>query len=144
MTTKWEFTRQTKAPVPKVIEYFMHPENLPKLHPDFAKQVTIKGTEGDTINFEQQLELMKRKLNSVNKLTLNRDEKKLEINTLEGDGKGSRITMALTEIPNGGTEVKYIAEMELGRLGFFAKGPAKSAMERVIDEDARHLDALGA
>ncbi len=84
MATKWDFSRQTKAPVPKVIEYFTHPENLPKHHPDFMKSVTIKSQEGAQIN--------------------------------------------------------YHAEMELGALGVFAKGPAKSAMEKVATEDAGFLD----
>ena len=142
MPTKWEFTKQTKAPPPKVIEYFMHPENLPKLHPDFVKQVTIKGAEGDTITFEQQMEMMKRRIVSQNKLTLDRQSNRIVISTFEGDGNGSRITMALKELPGGGTEVGYIAEMELGPLGMFAKGPARSAMERVAAEDAKNLDAL--
>jgi len=30
--------------------------------------------------------------------------------------------------------------MELGALGFFAKGPARSAMEKVATEDAGYLD----
>ena len=142
MPAKWEFTKQTKAAVPKAIEYFMHPEDMPKRHPDFAKQVTVKSREGDTVTFEQQLELMKRKLNSLNRLSLNRDQNLFQIDILEGDGKGSKIAMALREIPNnGGTEIKYNAEMELGPLGFFAKGPAKSAMEKVADEDAKFLDS---
>jgi hypothetical protein len=141
MATKWEFTRQTKAPVSKAIDYFMHPENLSKLHSDFIKQITIKGTEGDTITFEQQMEMMRRKIVSQNKLTLNRQDNKITVDTFDGDGKGSRVTMALRELPTGGTEIHYMAEMELGPLGFFAKGPAKSAMEKVTEEDARNLDA---
>jgi hypothetical protein len=140
MATKWEFSRQTKAPVPKVIDYFMHPENLPKLHPDFVKAVTIKSQEGDVITFEQQMELMRRKINSLNKLAVNRTENMIQINTLEGDGKGSKITMSFMGSPTG-TEIKYNAEMELGALGFFAKGPAKSAMEKVATEDASYLDS---
>ena len=31
--------------------------------------------------------------------------------------------------------------MELGALGVFAKGPVKSAMEKVAKEDAAQLDA---
>jgi hypothetical protein len=142
MATKWEFKRQTRAPVSKVIDYFAHPENLPKVHPDFVKNVTIKSSDQDTINFEQQMELMKRKLVSQNKMTVNRQENKVVVDTLDGDGKGSKVTMALKEIPRGGTEIDYMAEMELGPLGFFAKGPAKSAMEKVADEDAKNLDAL--
>jgi hypothetical protein len=139
MTTKWEFSRQTKAPVANVIEYFTHPENLPKLHPDFMKSVTIKSREGDVVNFEQHMELMRRKINSVNTLTLNRAENRIEINTLEGDGKGSKIMMSFSP-SQGGTEIKYQAEMELGALGIFAKGPAKSAMEKTATEDATYLD----
>jgi hypothetical protein len=142
MPTRWEFTRQTKAPVEKVVDYFSHPENLPKVHSDFVKQVTIKSSKGDTIDFEQQMELMKRKIVSQNRMTINRQENKITVDTLDGDGKGSKVIMALGQLPGGaGTEIKYSAEMELGRLGLFAKGPAKSAMEKVADEDKKNLDA---
>jgi len=141
MATKWEFTKTTKAPMSTVQDYFMHPENISKLHPDLVKQVTIKGTEGDTITFEQQMEMMRRKIVSQNKLTLWRQENKITVDTFDGDGKGSKVTMAFREVP-GGTEIKYTAEMELGPLGFFAKGPAKSSMEKVVDEDAKNLDAM--
>ena len=117
----------------------MHPENLPKLHPDFVKSVTIKSQEGDAITFEQQMEMMRRKINSLNKLTVNRGENRIEINTLEGDGKGSKITMSFSP-SQAGTQINYHAEMELGSLGIFAKGPAKSAMEKVATEDASYLD----
>jgi len=142
MPQKWEFTRQTKAPVSKAIDYFMHPENLSTVHSDFVKSVTIKNHEGDTITFEQQMELMRRKIVSQNKMTIDRTQNKIFVDTFDGDGKGSRVTMAMKEMPNGGTEINYLAEMELGPLGFFAKGPAKSAMEKVTAEDAKNLDAM--
>ena len=117
----------------------MHPENLPKLHPDFVKSVTIKSQEGDAITFEQQMEMMRRKINSLNKLTVNRADNRIEISTLEGDGKGSKITMSFSP-SQAGTQINYHAEMELGSLGIFAKGPAKSAMEKVATEDVSYLD----
>jgi hypothetical protein len=102
--------------------------------------VTLKGSEGDPINFEQQMAMMGRKIISQNRMVVNRAENRIEINTLEGDGKGSKITLSL--LPNqAGTEIKYHAEMELGALGMFAKGSAKSAMEKVATEDAAQLDA---
>src|SRR5271165_4486941 len=119
MPTNWEFKRQTKAPIPKVLDYFSHPENLPKVHSDFVKQVTIKGNSGDAIDFEQQMELMRRKIVSQNKMTINRQENKVVVDTLDGDGKGSKVMMAFKEIPGGGTEIDYSAQMELGRLGLF-------------------------
>jgi carbon monoxide dehydrogenase subunit G len=144
LATKWEFKRKTKAPPEKVVEYFSHPENLPKVHPDFVKSVTIKSSDPNTIHFEQQMELMKRKIVAQNKMTINRPGNKVVVDTVGGDGKGSKVTMALNPLPGGGTEIDYVAEMELGPLGFFAKGPAKSAMDKVTEEDARNLDAATA
>jgi hypothetical protein len=142
MPTKWEFTRQTKAPIAKAMEYFTHPENLSKVHSDFVKSVTIKSNDGNTITFEQQMEMMRRRIVSQNKMTVDQQNGKIVVDTFDGDGKGSKVTMAMKSLPNGGTEINYIAEMELGPLGFFAKGPAKSAMEKVTMEDAKNLDAM--
>lgn len=140
MTTNWEITKQTKAPLAKATDYFMHPENLPKVHPDFVKEVRIISNEGDTVTLEQKGHIMGRNLRSVNKLVLDRSQNVFNIDTLEGDGKGSKIRIALKAIPTG-TEVKYNAWMELGPLGFFAKGPAKSVFEKTAAEDVASLDS---
>jgi hypothetical protein len=141
MPTKFDVTKQTKAPISNAMDYYMHPENLPKFHPSFVKEVKVMSAEGDTITLEEHMEMMGRKLRAVNKMVRNSAEHKFEIDTLEGDGKGSKITIALKEIPSG-TEIHYSAEMELGPLGFFAKGPAKSSFEKVADEDAKAMDAM--
>jgi len=141
MATKYDVVKQTKAPIAKAMDYYFHPENLPKVHPSFVKDVKITSTDGNTITLEQHMEMMGRKLRAVNKMTRIDAEKKFVVDTLEGDGKGSKITIALKEIPTG-TEVHYWAEMEFGALGFFIKGPAKSSFEKVADEDAKALDAM--
>jgi len=141
MPTKYDVVKQTKAPMSKAMDYYMHPENLPKIHPDFVKDVKILGAEGNTIKLEQHMEMMGRKLRAVNTMTRNDAEHKFEVDTVEGDGKGSKITIALREIPNG-TEMHYWAEMELGALGFFVKGRAKASFEKVAEEDAKALDAM--
>jgi hypothetical protein len=141
MPTKYDVVKHTKAPMNKAMDYYMHPENLPKIHPDFVKDVKITSRQGDTIMIEQRMEMMGRKLMAVNKMMWNGAEKKLEVDTLEGDGKGSKITIALKEIPSG-TEVHYWAEMEFGALGFFIKGRAKASFEKVAEEDAKALDAM--
>jgi hypothetical protein len=140
MPAKFDTVIQTKAPLTRALDYYMHPENLPKEHPGFVKEVKIISTEGDSINFEQHMEMMGRKIRSVNKMWLDRSTNTFQIDTLDGDGKGSKITLALKEIP-AGTEVHYSAAMELGMLGLFAKGPAKSAFEKTAQEDKQHLDA---
>jgi hypothetical protein len=141
MPTKYDIVKQTKAPLSKAAEYYMHPENLPKVHPDFVKDVKIISRDGDTIMLEQQMEMMGRKLKASNRMTWNSAENRVEVNTLEGDGKGSKITIGLKAIPSG-TEMHYWAEMEFGALGFFVKGRAKSSFEKVADEDAKALDAM--
>jgi len=141
MPVKFEVTKQSKAPMSKAMEYYMHPENLPKVHPSFVKEVKVISADGDTIMLEEQMEMLGRKLKAVNKMVRNSTEHKFEIDTLEGDGKGSKITIALKETPSG-TEIHYSADMELGPLGFFARGPAKSSFEKVADEDAKALDAM--
>lgn len=141
MPTKYDVVKQTKAPISKAIDYYSHPENLPKVHPDFVKDVKILSREGNTIMLEQHMEMMGRKLKASNKMTWNDAEKKVEVDTLEGDGKGSKITIALKEIQTG-TEMHYWAEMEFGALGFFIKGRAKQSFEKVAEEDAKALDAM--
>jgi len=141
MPTNFEVTKQTKAPISKAMEYYFLPENLPKYHPGFVKDVKILSTEGDTITLEQNMEMMGRKLHAKNKLTRDTMGKKFEVDTLEGDGKGSKISIWLKEIPSG-TEITTKAAMEFGALGFFIKGPAKSNFKKVADEDAKALDAM--
>lgn len=141
MPTNFEVTKQTKASIEKAMDYYFHPENLPKFHPGFVKDVKVISTEGDTIVLEQNMEMMGRKLHAKNKLTRDAAGRKFEVDTLEGDGKGSKIWISLKEAASG-TEITTKASMEFGALGFFIKGPAKSNFERVADEDAKALDTM--
>jgi hypothetical protein len=141
MPARFETTIQTKAPLTKALDYYTHPENLPKIHPGFVKDVKIISRDGDVVTLEQHAEIMGRKIKSVNKMTLDRPTNTFNIDTLDGDGKGSKIVMVVKEIPTG-TEVHYSAALELGALGFFAKGPAKSTFERTAQEDRQQLDTL--
>jgi hypothetical protein len=141
MPTKYDTVVQTKAPIGKAMDYYSHPENLPKVHPDFVKDVKVLSTEGNTIKLEQHMEMMGRNLKAVNTMTRDDMAHKFVVNTLEGDGKGSKITIELKEVPSG-TEIHYWAEMEFGALGFFIKGKAKQSFEKVAQEDAKALDAM--
>lgn len=141
MPTKYDTVVQTKATIGKAMDYYFHPENLPKVHPDFVKDVKILSTEGDTIKLEQHMEMMGRHLKAVNTMTRDSAAHKFVVDTTDGDGKGSKITIDLKEAASG-TEVHYWAEMEFGALGFFIKGKAKQSFEKVAQEDAKALDSL--
>jgi hypothetical protein len=56
MPTNFEATRETKAPLFKAVNYFMHSENFPKIHPDFLKDVEIVSKESDTMTLEQNMQ----------------------------------------------------------------------------------------
>jgi len=50
------------------------------------------------------------------------------------------MTNSFKELPNG-TEIKYTHTMEMGSLGFLAKGWWQSAVEKELDEVVKRLDA---
>ena len=139
MPTSFELTRQTKANISDTMDFCMHPEFLPQLNPAVFKQVTIKSKDADTVIYEWRGEFMRRKMIGVNKLTLNKDARTVVDETIEGTGKGSKMAWSFKELPNG-TEMKYIAAMEMGALGFLAKGSWKSAIEKADDEAVKRLD----
>ena len=154
MPVEFEVTRQTRAPLNKATDFYMHPENLPKIHPGYVKEVKFTKTEDDAITLEQQMEFMGMKLRAVNRMVWNSNEHKFETSTIEGDGKGSKITIALKEIPSG-TEIRYVAEVEPGffPIGFLETGSiirrpemfferASQFFEKVADEDKAALDTL--
>lgn len=140
MPTNFKFTRQTKANISDTMDFWMHPEILPQLGPDVFKQITIKSRDADTVIYEWRGEFMRRKMIGVNKLTLNKDAHTVVDETIEGIGKGSKMTHSFKELPNG-TEMNYTAAMEMGALGFLAKGSWKSVLEKADDEAVKRLDA---
>jgi len=141
MPTSFEFTRQTKANISDTMDFYMHPEFIPQVT-DMIKQVTIRSKDPDTVVYEWQGEMMGRKVSGVNRLTLNKDAHTITTETVEMQGgqKGSKMTDSFKELPNG-TEIKATHAMEMGALGFLAKGWWKSAVEKELDEEVKRLDA---
>jgi len=139
MPTNFEFTRKTKANISDTMDFWTHPEFMLQLNPDVFKQITIKSKGADTVTYEWRDEFMGRKMVGVNRLTLNKDARRVVEETIEGAGKGSKMIHSFKELPNG-TEDKYTAAMEFGALGFLAKGAWKSVVEKGFDEAEKRLD----
>jgi hypothetical protein len=142
MPTNFEFTRQTKANISDTMDFYMHPEFIPQMSPDVMKQVTIKSKDADTVVYEWRGEMMRRKVVGVNRLTLNKDAHTIDMETIEMQGgrKGSKFAYSFKELPSG-TEIKCTQAMEMGSLGFLAKGWWKSVVEKSFDEEVKRLDA---
>ena len=142
MPTNFEFTRQTKANISDTMDFYMHPEFIAEISPDVFKQVTVKSKDEDTVTYEWQGEMMRRKVVGVNRLVRNKDARTIAVETIEMQGgqKGSKINYSFKELPNG-TEIKCTQAMEMGSLGFLAKGWWKSLVEKQFDEEVKRLDA---
>ncbi len=140
MPVKYETTVRTKAPLSMAMDYYMQPENFTKVHPGFFKEVKVLSREGDVVRAVEVAGMSGRKMRFVNRMTANRSENQMVIETIEGAGKGSRITMAFKATPTG-TEIHIMAEMEFGPLGTFVRWTAKS-FDKVAAEDAGALDAM--
>jgi hypothetical protein len=123
------------------MDFYMHPEFIPQVT-DMIKQVTIKSKDADTIVYEWQGEMMRRKVVGVNRITLNKEAHTIVSETIEMQGgqKGSKMTNSFKELPNG-TEIRATHAMEMGSLGFLAKGWWKSAVDKELDEEVKLLDA---
>jgi len=142
MPTNFEFTRQTKANISDTMDFYMHPEFIAEISPDVFKRVTIKSKDEDTVTYEWQGEMMRRKVVGVNTLVRNKVAHTIAMETIEMQGgqKGSKINYSFRELPNG-TEIKCTQAMEMGALGFLAKGWWKSVVEKGLDEEVKRLDA---
>jgi hypothetical protein len=141
MPTNLEYTRQTKANITDTMDFWMHPEFLPQLNPALFRQVTIKVREVDAVTFEWQGEFMRRKMAGVNKRSLDKDAHTLLDETIDGPERGAyKAIYSFRAIPNG-TEIKYAETLEMGPLGFLAKGSWRSATEKSLDEAVMRLDA---
>ena len=141
MPTSWEKTGQTKAPLSKVISYFMDPEHELKVHPGLVKEIKNVKREGDVLTWEQTLSLMGMNLRSTVRSSLNRATNSIATQGISGAGKGTTTTRTMKEIPTG-TEIHWTYNLKAGALGFFIKGRGKRAFEETVDRDIRALDEL--
>jgi len=139
--TKWEKTGRTKAPLSKVIEYYMNPENSRKAAPNFVREIKILSRESDTVTWEQHSAIMGMRLRSVVKTSLNRATNTFETQAMAGNGKGTIMTRTLKSIPTG-TEVRYTYDMHFPVVGFLVKGRGRKIFEHTVDEDMKALDAV--
>ena len=84
-----------RASVPVSLEYFMNVEELPRLHPEYIKNVRVidKKTVGNnsdfSIEFEQEGSFHGKKIKSMNRLTKMTLENAIRIETIDGNGKES-------------------------------------------------------
>ena len=125
MAVDFDLLETVNAPKEQVMAHFVKVEDMPKFHPKMARKVEVLEKSDSAIKYTLETKVMLKKMESVNNMSIDRAGGTLVTETLEGDGKGSRITMAFTE-KDGRTDISLKASMELGVLGSIGKGMATS------------------
>ena len=142
MPVVWEKTGQTKAPLPKVIEYFMSPENEAKNHPKLVGDIKNIHREGGTVTWDQRLVVMGMSFRSRVRTSLDRATNTTRTESIAGSGKGTTMMRVMKETPTG-TEVHFTYNLKVGRLTrLFVETRAKRGFEETVDEDMKALDGL--
>ena len=133
MAVDFDLLETVNAPKEQVMAHFIKVEDMPKFHPKMARKVEVLEKSDSAIKYTLETKVMLKKMESVNNMAIDRAGGTLVTETLEGDGKGSRITMAFTE-KDGRTDISLKASMELGVLGSIGKGMATSMWKEAIGE----------
>ena len=133
MSVDFDLLETVSAPKEKVMAHFIKVEDMPKFHPKMARKVEVLEKSDSAIKYTLETKVMLKKMESVNNMAIDRAGGTLVTETLEGDGKGSRITMAFTE-KDGRTDISLKASMELGVLGSIGKGMATSMWKEAMEQ----------
>lgn len=146
MTIQIDLGREVRASVPRVLEYFMNVEELPRFHPEYIKNVRVidKKTVGNnsdfSIEFEQEGSFHGKKIKSMNRLTKMVLENAIRIETIDGNGKGSLTTIRCKEIGPESTQIKLDGELHYGLLEKLLSRSIHSITEKTLEEDIKNIE----
>jgi uncharacterized membrane protein len=143
MTVRIDLTKEAKASVQRVLDYFTNVEELPHFHPEYIKNVKIVNKEegeNNSIEFEQEGSFHGKKITSVNRLTRLDDESTIRIEIIDGNGKGSVTTIKCQEVSPGNTQIRLQGELHYGILEKLLSRSIHSITEKTLEEDIRNLE----
>lgn len=142
MTVRIDLTREVRASVQRVLDYFMNVEALPRFHPEYIKNVRIVNREGEnnSIEFEQEGSFHGKKITSINRLTRLASESTIRIEIIDGNGKGSITTIRCQEISPGNTQIRLEGELHYGILEKILSRSIHGITEKTLEEDIQNLE----
>lgn len=147
MTVRIDLSREVRASVPHVLKYFMNVEELPRLHPEYIKNIrvidkkTVSNNDSDfSIEFEQEGSFHGKKIKSMNRLTKMAPENSIRIETIDGNGKGSLTTIKCKEIGPENTQIKLDGELHYGLLEKLLSRSIHSITEKTLEEDIKNIE----
>ena len=142
MTVRIDLTREVRASVQRVLDYFTNVEALPRFHPEYIKNVRIVNREGENnnIEFEQEGSFHGKKIMSINRLTRLASESTIRIEIIDGNGKGSITTIRCQEISPGNTQIRLEGELHYGILEKILSRSIHGITEKTLEEDIQNLE----
>jgi hypothetical protein len=144
MTIRIDISKEVKASVSQVLDYFTNVEALPQFHPEYIKSVTIvskeDGENNNNIEFEQEGSFHGKKIKSINKLTRLGNENTIRIEIIDGNGKGSVTTIKCQEVSPGNTQIRLEGELHYGILEKFLSRSIHGITEKTLEEDILNLE----
>lgn len=122
-----------KASPEKVFSFLSDFEKAPQ-YSNYWKSVKLVKRDGNSVTYETVSEAEGRKMTSVTKITAQPNQR-LDAETVDGDGKGTRISFILAGVPEG-TQLTLQGEIVLPGfaklLGGIVKGRIESGMKEEL------------
>ena len=145
MKLRIDLSKEVRSSLQDTLQYFMNVDDLPRFHPEYIQNVRIMQRQGSdnnkNIEFEQEASFHGKKIKSVNRLI--RHENSIRIETLDGNGKGSRTSIRCQELSPENTRITLKAELHYGLLEKLLGGSIHAVIWRMFKEDIRNIERSG-
>jgi uncharacterized membrane protein len=136
-------TREVNASADQVLKYFMDIQHLPRFHPEFIKNVTILEQQANNITFRQEASFFGNNISSINKLTKLPSNDTIIIETIDGNGKGSKFSLTWQETSPNNTQITLDGEFVFqSPPGMPLDDVIRQVAEKRLDEDVIHIEQL--
>jgi uncharacterized membrane protein len=136
-------SREVNASADQVLEYFMNIQDLPRFHPEFIKNVTILEQQANNITFRQEASFFGNNVSSVNRLTKLPSNDTIIIETIDGNGNGSKFSLRWQEISPNNTQIILDGEFLFqSPPGMPLDDIIRQVAEKRLDEDVTHIEQL--
>ena len=123
-----------RAPPEKVFSFISDFEKAPQ-YSNYWKSVKLVKRDGNSATYETVAEAEGRKMSSVTRITA-QPSQRLDTETVDGDGKGTRMSFILADVP-GGTELTLHGEIVLPGFAKLMGGIVKGRIESGMKEELR-------
>ena len=129
-------TETVKASVEKVFVFISDFEKAPQ-YSGYWKSVKVVKREGDSVTYETVAEAEGRHMSSLTRITP-RANQGLDTETVDGDGKGTRMSFNLTPLPEG-TQLALQGEIVLPGFAKLLGGVVKGRIESGMREELTRI-----